>query len=61
MVVDREGGKGPEGVSEHGVEENIRTYGARGNGEWRRLHKVEVIDLFGSSNVVRAMKSRKMR
>ena len=29
--------------------------------EWRKLHKEELNDLYCSSNIVRVMKSRKMR
>ena len=30
-------------------------------GEWRRLHKVELNDLYSSPNIVRVIKSRRMR
>jgi len=30
-------------------------------GKWRRLHKKELIDLYSSPNIVRAIKSRRMR
>jgi hypothetical protein len=30
-------------------------------GEWRKLHNKELIDLYSSPNIVRAMKSRRMR
>jgi hypothetical protein len=30
-------------------------------GEWRRLHNKELCDLYSSSNIIRVIKSRKMR
>jgi len=30
-------------------------------GEWRKLHKVELNDLYSSSNIVRVIKSRRMK
>jgi hypothetical protein len=48
LVTDNEGGTKAEGVSEQGVEENI----------WI---KEELNDLYTSPNIVRVIKSRRMR
>jgi hypothetical protein len=42
----------------------LRIFGARRDevtGEWRKLHNVELNDLYCLSNIVRVMKSRRMR
>jgi len=61
LVVDIAGGKEAEGVFENMVLRRI--FGPRRDevtGEWRRLLNVELNDLY-SSNIVRVIKSRRMR
>jgi len=43
------------------VEENIWAYEGRGNKEWKKLYNKELNDLYYSPNIVRVIKSRRMR
>jgi hypothetical protein len=56
-----EGGTKTEGVLEYGAEEDIWAQQGRGNREWRRLHNKELNDLNSSPNIIRVIKSGRMR
>ena len=61
LVADIEGGKEAEGVWEQVLR---RIFGPRKDevtGELRRLHNEELNDLYSSPNIVRVIKSRRMR
>ena len=61
LVADIEGGKEAEGVWEYGLR---RIFGPRRDevtGKWRRLHNEELNDFYSSPNIVREIKSRRMR
>jgi hypothetical protein len=48
-------------VFEKGSEKNIWTKGDKVTGEWRKLHSVELHNLYSSPNIIRQIKSRRMR
>jgi len=50
-----------EGVREQGAKEDIWAKRDGVIGEWRRLHKKELHDLYSSSNVIGVIRSRNIR
>ena len=49
------------GVWEKGAEENIGSKRDEVTGKWRKLHNEELNDLYCSSDIIRVIKSRRMR
>ena len=60
MVVDIAGGKEAEGV-ENMMLKIFRPRRDEVKVEWRRVHNKELNDLYSSPNIVRVIKSRRMR
>jgi hypothetical protein len=50
-----------EGILEQGAEENICSQKVEIIGGWRKLHNEELHKYYSSSNIIRMMKSRRMR
>jgi hypothetical protein len=54
-------GKGIEGVREKGSEKDIYALKGQVIVEWRRLHNLELYEVYSSRNIIRVTKSRRMR
>jgi hypothetical protein len=50
-----------EGVREQGAEDIFGPKRDEGTGGWRKLHNEELHNLYSSSNIIRMIKSRRMR
>jgi hypothetical protein len=58
LVSDIKGGTYTEGVREQGAEENMWS---KETGDWRKLDNEELHNLYSSPDIIRMMKSRRMR
>jgi hypothetical protein len=48
-------------ISETGAEESMWIKGEEVRGSWRKLHNEELHNLYSSPNIIRVIKSRRMR
>jgi hypothetical protein len=61
LVCHTEGGTKTEGVREWVLRRIFGPKRDEATGEWRRLHNEELNDLYSSPNIIRVIKSRRMR
>jgi hypothetical protein len=61
FVSDIKGGTWAESIRKQGAEENFWTRRDKIRGGWRKLHNVELDNLYSSPNIIRTIKSRRMR